>query len=499
MREPDNFQALSQLGALLMARQNFDEADGIYRKMISLAPERADSHHMLALSLINAGQYQEAAGPMDRAVELAPHIPLYLVNRGKLHLVAGDWPQAESALLECLHLVPEAGKAEVLNLLGQARSRQGLPILSEEQYRNSAPQTAHAILGDPYPAPGAAAPAPAAAPPPNDRPQAAGGDSLLVCCVTDSDNFVDGFIRGLAPRVRVEKLVSSLSDDFLAGIARHETVWLEWGMDMAAALTNHAKERLRGKRVILRIHHYEVFSGQAEDIDYGPVSDLVFVCRHMRDMLLAKKPEIRDQVERIHVIPNGVDMERFQPAARRPGFNLAYAGWLNYKKGPMVLMHAFEALHREEPRFRLHLAGRINQEFYEPAIQGFLQNNGLGDAVVFYDWVEGMDRWLADQDFIICTSLSESQGMGLMEAMASGVMPLIYNFPGADQIYPRKLLWSNLGELVELTRRQADPADLRAFVEQNYSLDLQVERTRRMLLEKKETVFAGYTTPPGLA
>ena len=52
---------------------------------------------------------------------------------------------------------------------------------------------------------------------------------------------------------------------------------------------------------------------------------------------------------------------------------------------------------------------------------------------------------------------------------------------------------------MELTRRQADPTDLRAFVEQNYSLDLQVERTRRMLLEKKETVFAGYTTPPGLA
>ncbi len=478
--------ALAARGRALLDSQKFDEAAQVYRRLAHLTPQDADAHHMLALSLIRGGKAQLAREPLARAVELAPQVPLYRLNLGKLYFVCREWAQAEDHLVRALQMAPPSERREMLELINQARARRGLAPRDETSCLAQAPAQELGPYG--YPAPPGLDEAPA----PTPTTPAASPQRLLMCCVTGSDNFVDQLIAGLAPEIQVEKLVSSLSDDFLAGIARHQTVWLEWGLDMAASLTNQGKSHLAGKRVILRIHGYEILSGEAEKIDYSVVSDLVLVGRHMREFLLAAKPEIARQVPRIHVIPNGVDTDRFRLQKREPGHNLAYVGWLNHKKGPMVLMHAFYHLHRRQPRFHLHIAGEFNQSHYQPALQGFVEDNGLAGAVTFHGWVEDIPAWLADKHYLISTSLSESQGLGIMEAMATGMMPLIYGFPGAESVYPRDLIWRNFDELDKLTQKEIPPAALRSFVEENYSLKQQVERTRRMLLEKETIDFPGY-------
>jgi len=476
-------RVLAEAGKRLLESQKFDEAAQTYQRLIRLAPADADAHHMLALSLIRGGKAQLAREPLARAVELAPEVPLYRLNLGKLYFVYQDWAQAEDHLVRALQVAPPPERREMLDLINQARARRGLAPRDETSCLAQAPAQDLGPYG--YPAPPGLEEAPTPTP-------AASAQRLLMCCVTGSDNFVDQLIAGLAPDIQVEKLVSSLSDDFLAAIARHQTIWLEWGLDMAASLTNQGKAHLAGKRVILRIHGYEILSGEAEKIDYSVVSDLVLVGRHMRRFLLAAKPEIARQVPRIHVIPNGVDTGRFRLGERRPGHNLAYLGWINHKKGPMVLMHAFHHLHRREPRFCLHIAGEFNQSHYQPALQGFIEQNGLAGAVKFHGWVRDVPAWLADKHYLISTSLSESQGLGIMEAMATGMMPLIYAFPGAESVYPPELLWRNFDELAELVEREIPPAALRRFVEENYSLDLQVDRTRRMILDQETIDFPGY-------
>ncbi len=475
--------ALAAQGRRLLDSQDFDKAARLYQRLTRLTPGDADAHHMLALSLIQGGKAPLALGPLSRAVELAPAVPLYRFNLGKLHFVCRDWVRAEEHLVRALQMAPPSERRGILEIINQARARRGLPPRDQKDCLAQAPARELGPYG--YPDPPGLEEGSVVSPDHPDR-------RMLMCCVTGSDNFVDQLIAGLAPDIQVEKLVSSLSDHFLAAIARHQTIWLEWGLDMAASLTNQARALLAGKRVILRIHGYEILSGEAEKIDYRAVSDLVLVGRHMRQYLLAAKPEIARQVPRIHVIPNGVDTGRFRLGGRRPGHNLAYVGWLNHKKGPMVLMHAFYHLHRREPRFHLHIAGEFNQSHYRPALQGFLEENGLAGSVTFHGWVEDMPAWLADKHYLISTSLSESQGLGIMEAMATGMMPLIYGFPGAESVYPRDLLWRNFDELGELVRKRIPPAVLRGFVEENYSLEQQVEKTRRMLLEEETIDFPGY-------
>jgi glycosyltransferase involved in cell wall biosynthesis len=170
---------------------------------------------------------------------------------------------------------------------------------------------------------------------------------------------------------------------------------------------------------------------------------------------------------------------------------IAYVGYLNFKKGPMELMYALEALRRRDGRCRLHVAGVFQDLYSETACRHFLAQNHLEEAVRFHGWVQDVPAWLADKNAIICTSLSESQGLGLMEAMAMGVKPLIYNFHTAEHIYPRQWLWNNLDELAQMLHQAHDPQEVRRFVEENYSLDLQVGRLLRMLQGREEVVFAG--------
>lgn len=318
-----------------------------------------------------------------------------------------------------------------------------------------------------------------------------GPQPILLCCRPGFANFIDEFVAGLAPDIPFTKLVSDNPREIEAAVRSHQTIWLEWGNDLSAAITKELARHLKGKRVYLRIHHYEVLEQVALGIDYQPVTDLIFVCNLMRDLLLRDRPEIRQQVARIHVIPNGVDLERFCLTRRPPGRNLAYIGFLNYKKAPILLMHAFEALHRRDPACRLHVAGAFQDAYNQNACHAFLAQNGLKDAVTFHGWVKDIQAWLADKQYLLSTSLSESQGMGIMEAMATGCEPLIYNFVGAELIYGRRWLWNNLTELAQRLDRPPDPTAAREFVAANYSLAAQLASLRRMILGQEAISFTG--------
>ncbi|MFH1057312.1 MAG: glycosyltransferase family 4 protein [Pseudomonadota bacterium] len=332
----------------------------------------------------------------------------------------------------------------------------------------------------------APAPAPAPAITVSEGPQ-----PILLCCRPGFANFIDEFIAGLAPDIPFTKLVSDNPPEIEAAVRRHQAIWLEWGNDLTAAITKELARHLTGKRVFLRIHHYEVLERVAFNIDYRPVTDLIFVCNLMRELLLRDRPEVAQQVPRIHVIPNGVDIERYRLVDRPPGRNLAYIGYLNYKKAPILLMHAFEALHRRDPACRLHVAGSFQDAYNQNACHAFLAKNGLKDAVTFHGWVDDIQAWLADKQHLLSTSLSESQGMGIMEAMATGCEPLIYSFVGAELIYGRRWLWNNLTELAQRLDRPPDPAAARDFVAANYSLAIQLTSLRRMILGRELISFAG--------
>jgi phosphatidylinositol alpha-mannosyltransferase len=138
-----------------------------------------------------------------------------------------------------------------------------------------------------------------------------------------------------------------------------------------------------------------------------------------------------------HVIPNGVDVERFHPALqpfdawREPGrVNLLFVGRLDPRKGVQLLLDAMpEVVERTSGRARLLIVGdsylRSRFEGSVPAV--------LREHVRFLGHVPSAElpRWYATGDIFVSPATgNESFGIVLLEAMACGRAVVASDIPG---------------------------------------------------------------------
>lgn len=303
------------------------------------------------------------------------------------------------------------------------------------------------------------------------------------------ENFMIPVAEALSDRgYQVQTVTTPDNQAIVDAVADSEVVWIEWGNELAMHLTTDAA-LLNQRNVILRIHSYEAFGPWIYYINWERVDHLIFVVDHIRDLVLSKVPKIKKLVKDIHVIPNGVDLDKHKFIDRPRGKNLAYVGYVNFKKGPMLLLHAFQKFVERDPEYKLHIAGKFQEERYELYFRQFMEEAGIQDNVIFNGWIEDMDKWLEDKNYIVSTSLLESQGMGILEAMAKGCKPLIHNFVGASNIYPKEYLWNTIDEFVELVKEKSySNESYREFVESNYSLPSKINEIETILksLKSKE-------------
>jgi len=138
-----------------------------------------------------------------------------------------------------------------------------------------------------------------------------------------------------------------------------------------------------------------------------------------------------------HVVPNGVDIERFRPDLapfpewREPGtVNLLFVGRLDPRKGVHLLIAAMpEIVRLARTPVRLLVVG---DSYLRPKLEASVHPS-VRDRVKFLGHVPGADlpRWYATGDvFLSPASGQESFGIVLVEAMAAGCPVIASDIPG---------------------------------------------------------------------
>ncbi len=123
--------------------------------------------------------------------------------------------------------------------------------------------------------------------------------------------------------------------------------------------------------------------------------------------------------EKYSVIPNGIDVARYQAAPRARLFEgapvLGCVGRFTPEKGHAVLIEAFARFRAAHPQARLVLVGfgPLEQELRERA-------RGLGSSAVFTGERDSAEL-LGAFDLYVQPSLYESQGLAILEAQAAGI------------------------------------------------------------------------------
>ena len=139
--------------------------------------------------------------------------------------------------------------------------------------------------------------------------------------------------------------------------------------------------------------------------------------------------------------------------------------------------------------------------FQDHALEQYLRHMvgalNLRDVVFFDGWQPDVRSWLEDKHFIVSTSVIESQGMGLLEAMACGLKPVIHNFPGAHEIFPSEYLFNIAEEFCEQIRSDSyEPETYRRFVEQHYTLSDQLTEINNVLKRIERELDSQQTCAP---
>jgi len=424
--EPENIRALNDLGAILQSLGRAEASEEAFRRALELDPASRVSRNNLALALAAREKWDEARREIQTLLaenQNEAHLWIWLA---KIEMTANRKKEALEYIEKALTL--DSGNLELKTAKEKLLQELESPGLKAE----------------------------------------AQGESVLMCCQKSLEYFALQLCDELEKSLVVRRMVSGSFGAFHWPLKSASTIWLEWGSDLSIEATRQA-ELLRGKKVIVRLHSFDILNRQAGQVNYDLVTDVVFVCHYMRDLFQRLAPDRLNNV-RVHVIHNGIQLERFPFKGGRGRKKIAFVGRLEAKKDPMLMVQAFHFLLSRHPELELHVAGAPDNNRFYLSIPDFLAKNKLERSTHFYGHVEDIPAWLADKDYIFCTSPIESQGVGLLEAMHSGLRPLIYDFPGAENLYPQNYLWRNLDELDRLLSEGPSPEDCRDFVAEKYSM-----------------------------
>lgn len=213
---------------------------------------------------------------------------------------------------------------------------------------------------------------------------------------------------------------------------------------------------------------------------------------------------------RFAFIPNGVDLTRFRPAA--PDERLAlrnqlriaagdpmvlFVGFFSREKNPDVLFEAWAALHERGIRSTLVLVGATKGTYYEidaaiaERIRAGAASRGLSDHIIFVEATTAIEQYFRAADVFALPTAREGLPNVLLEAMASGVPPVVTLLPGVTDwivspgvngelvpaIDPAAFATALERLLTSDVRRQAMGTAARAHVEANFDMARTAEQT----------------------
>lgn len=236
-------------------------------------------------------------------------------------------------------------------------------------------------------------------------------------------SFTKDFIEYLKKNKGYNVVFSPSYDLRLAKWA--DNIWCEWADENAILCSKNFPDK-----TVVRLHGYESYllQGYWDKINWGELKKIVFVADHIKQRMIekAKLPE-----EKCIVIHNGVNVDKFYIKNKKRNVkNVGYAGFINSKKNPYLLLQII----KNNPKINFHLRVDFQDEFWRATYDYELKDC---KNVVYHGRYNNLRDFWNKMNGVLCTSIIESFSYNIAEAMACGCVPFVYNFNGAEAF------WSN--------------------------------------------------------
>jgi len=265
-----------------------------------------------------------------------------------------------------------------------------------------------------------------------------------------------------------------------------EVIFSEWGLANAVWYSENISQ---DKRHIIRIHLQEINKRARKfppQINLTNVSKIVFIAEHVRNTAI----ELFDwPIEKTMTIPNFVDVDKFNMVKTEDAEKtIAIIGIVPQRKRLDRAIDLLIALHERDKRWKLivkgnlphnyafmHAPGRKKELEYYDAEYERIRENQLTDSVIFEGYTPSLPYWYKKVGYILSSSDFESFHYSIAEGVSSGSIPLIWEWEGSVDIYPKQWSKKNTDELLDFVSESesnfnSKEIQNRKFIEENYGM-----------------------------
>lgn len=237
----------------------------------------------------------------------------------------------------------------------------------------------------------------------------------------------------------------------------------EWDM--------HDKD-LSNKKIIVQPVDIEVWQGHfAYEHMWDIVDEVIFPAPHIQKIMMA---DSRSQAGKFrqHVIPFGVNLDKWTFKERERGFNIGVVAERWVSKGPDYVLQIALELKQIDSRYQIYWLGKNNDYHWENEyFKDFIHHNDL-PITLEEDFVDNLDDWWEGKNYVLHASHKETYTYAVAEAMAKGIKPVFHRYYGADETWP-KITWNSIDEAVKLiTEDTYDSSSYRKYLT-DHQLDLE--------------------------
>ncbi len=234
-----------------------------------------------------------------------------------------------------------------------------------------------------------------------------------------------------------------------------DVVFAEW---CTASAVWYSRHKLPHQKLIVRLHRFEMNRIWPHQIDYDNVDAFIVIAPHMAERM---RNETAIDPAKLHVLSNTVDTLDFRrPKIPGAEYRLGLAGIVPVLKRPDRALALMRELKRLDPRFTLHIRGRLPSSYklyqtdgffrlyYQDVYRQITRPGDLHGSVVQEPFGPDMANWFRRIGWILSPSVIEGSHVAVAEGMASGAVPVLWNWPGAGGVYPAEQVFEEHPERI---------------------------------------------------
>ncbi len=254
---------------------------------------------------------------------------------------------------------------------------------------------------------------------------------------------------------------------------RADVIWCEWCLGNAVY---YAQKKRPDQRLVIRLHAQEMNLPFRHRIDWQRVDALVAIGPRTFELL---GDELGARREIVRCVPNLIDTEALcQPKLPGAEFRLGLLGAAPRAKRPDLALELLQRLRKSDSRYSLSVKGRFPWEYgwlwSDPAERAYYESwfdEVRRSSGAHFEGFGDVRKWFRGVGVILSVSDAEGSHQAVAEGMASGCVPCIRGWDGADQLYPPEYVFQDLDEAVAMILEHREDHERRSAACRDFARD----------------------------